>query len=110
MNAVYLIIAGALLGPIEPSEKLGSVDCNHRSVTGSGQVITRPGPERPACEIETTAETCERAMKEIGAVPINRLLSTGEPPPREYRMVPTDRYEFGGKEVLCIPAPSGLRK
>ena len=72
-SAVFLIIGGVLLGPIEAK-------CTTGGVFGAAQ-----------CRgWEPTAQTCARAMREIGAN-------------RKHRIE-------GGQRVLCIPAPSGLMR
>ena len=101
-SAVFLIIGGVLLGPIEGKETWGS--------TGlcSCDLGDRPGPLCPIkeeldgsqCHVqrETTAETCARAMREVGAEKTwNSWFITVPDSPRSIR-------------VLCIPAPSGLAK
>lgn len=104
--SVLLIIGSAVVGPIE------------NSWVEDSAAPYRVGIPRPDLgknshmgghyRLESTAETCARAMKEIGAVYV---------PPYSGRTVEQKEGWFiGGKKVdganavLCIPAPSGLRK
>lgn len=88
--AVYLIIGSVMMGPIERLYTIRSAE------DGLGQM-----------KYETTAETCARAIREIGAVPFNPL--RGQPNRRSYQL---RHFTPSGKpwniNVLCIPAPSGL--
>ena len=80
--SVFLIIGGVLLGPI--SGRPGKIIEPMMENCGPGMVCARhPG--------ETTAETCIRAMKEIGVRPIIGMNGV-----------------LGSRAVHCIPAPSGL--
>ena len=125
-SAVFLIIGGVLLGPI--SGRSGKIIEPMMENCGPGMVCARhPG--------ETTAETCTRAMREIGAVPWY-LLPPGEPmewvnklPERlsdgtavadsaknyvhfwtlQHAVGPTTNPKSLTR-VLCIPSPSGLMR
>lgn len=85
MNAVYLIVAGVLLGPIESN-------CLQHGL------VSRAEPQ--CVKRETTSETCERAMKEIGAVK----------DAIDNWWMPYRAYDVNKHQVLCIPAPTGLKR
>ena len=127
--AVYLIVAGVLLGPIEGGKYLRSepdgpprsdtevqacVDAlpsysvrrhNHpdgRVNAGAPRQDFIDQCRQPTKAIfETLAETCARARKEIGFdLPVYRTFDDSEP-----------LYWMRGRHMAyCIPAPSGLRK
>ena len=82
-NAVYLIVAGVLLGPIEaqPQQFISDVEIgthvvdNYRQcLQDAGKPIGTAGSHNSHClsladaltPHESTSETCERAMKEMG--------------------------------------------
>ena len=71
--SVFLIIGSVLLGQIEVRQ---------RTPQPCDPTVS------PCFTYETSAETCARAMREIGAN-------------RKHRIE-------GGQRVLCIPSPSGL--
>lgn len=123
-NAVYLIVAGVLLGPIEarpgihdPSLTWTVEQC--KSTVRMMEVVggrTDVGDLYAQCEEkpsdvfgstkyrrETTTETCERAMKEIGAFKRERDMTWTF-------MVPKGPAAFAMEPVFCIPAPSGLKR
>jgi len=121
--SVYLIIAGALLGPIEArlfDDYAVYVQCAEEKSGGKGMYVTQQ--VHAACRamadltkrIENSAETCERAMKEIGAVRgqfISIANSLGQySAPRFSPWGNANAWAIGHERVLCIPAPSGLRK
>lgn len=105
-HSVYLIVAGVLLGPIH-SQVLhpGYAECRAERPIPLGQMI----PDNDPClkiynersHFESTAETCERAMREIGATKTFDGWRVREFP---------EQWGIDGQPVLCIPAPSGLRK
>ena len=69
--------------------------------------------ERPA--VEPAAETCERAMREIGAKegadPNYYLGGDQSPGPEDGTgWLPNGKWFVDGQRVLCIPAPSGLAR
>ena len=119
-SAVFLIIGSVLLGPIE-----GIATTDEKAVETCVKSITAGGFNRAVhCrEVtplipETTAETCDRAMREIGATESTTLgrNSSGERVrvPSGYwyggSKYPGAMAEFGGQRVLCIPAPTGLKQ
>ena len=84
---VLLIVNGVTVGPIQQYVKL-----EPRSPDWVDYCKQRPPPSLilgrcSGSEVESIAETCERAMKEIGAAQL-----------------------VAGQPVLCIPAPSGLKR
>ncbi len=91
-GAVLLIIGAVILGPIDGR---GLVPLPDRKCT-DGAVHMEP----PCYRMETTAETCVRAMKEMGARRTN------------FRVIddPDADWAIKGQPVLCIPAPTGLRR
>ena len=93
-GAVLLIIAGAMIGPIVPQHPLS---LNAACGEAEGRDAWRKCLSKYRRTYETTAETCARAMKEIGA---------------EYIKFPDapGTWVVGKNEVLCIPAPTGLRR
>ena len=118
-NAVYLIVAGVLLGPIEgKSEDMAVYTACMEGVDYSDAAMSLS--KHRACQAiaaarESPAETCERAMKEIGAQPVRRVSQvdwekTGRDWDKLRETQPVIGWELDGKEVLCIPAPSGLKR
>ena len=119
-GAVFLIVAGVLLGPIEPGYKprVGLADeikCYWDRYWSPKKVGTPERAKQKHCSIlftETLEETCERAIREIGAVSM-----TPDPLPG-YTFVPQPVYPGSvlkplrgllfDERVVCIPAPSGL--
>ena len=114
-GAVFLIIAGVLVGPIErrTMQDWGweeRWEC-YRSGDESEGVLAR----KRRCDeksLEPIAETCERAMREIGAFPSPPGVPPGfrlEDEKDEKAVRPGDKWRLiGGEKVLCISAPSGL--
>lgn len=120
-SAVFLIIGGVLLGPIERQNYATGrsyySECVREYSQGRGVlsltneqhdecvVAEEENPSTLKIHLETTAETCERVMREIGAD--KRWTRTMRPWAED-----VDGYELsiGGPRVLCIPAPSGLRR
>ena len=80
-NAVYLIVAGVLLGPIEA-----------QTLHNDQYLMVR----------ETPVQVCERAMKEIGAVAIGPHAKEG--------WIGTLGELREIDRIRCIPAPSGMVK
>ena len=110
-NAVFLIVAGVLLGPIE----YGQTCVKYMQGGGCFRSINEPESVcRPGCEealpAPTFAETCERAMREIGAtmqnLPVETTHGLGGSRSTRYDNV----WAINGARVLCIPAPSGLKR
>lgn len=116
-NVVYLIVAGVLLGPIEAQEvgsrmPPGETQCIMPSHYVSGGVQCLPP------KYESTAETCERAMKEIGAGP--KPVYEYLPRPQTNMLTLDGSLIMQGRKlsdwsiaetpVLCIPAPTGMTK
>ena len=107
-SAVFLIIGGVLLGPIE-GKYLSNIDVVHDCVRAHGIEPGTPmvaAPEscpRITVARETTAETCARAMREVGARPYEGMKGAGWIPQ-------TFADGSDGIQVRCIPAPSGLVK
>ena len=115
-GAVLLIIGAATVGPVEPSVILPT-DINPRQVAIDRNVAYKKGVKcihvdysklnaadpgtavrMPVdCSLETTAETCARAMREVGVGDTDMW---------------TTQVVMGGFigkiRVLCIPAPTGL--
>ena len=106
-GSVLLIIGAAVVGPIEAS---GVIDGKWLGVS--------PHVCAPACRSETIAETCERVMREIGAV--GSIIPAGQASctvVEAWMMrkpidacLPKPDYWLGNQQVLCIPAPSGLKR
>jgi len=103
---LLLIIGSAVVGPIEPFFKTppGNPDCVY---------FTDPLPSHvkmPCVKMlyETIAETCERAMREIGVREQNEgIAMAGEN--GELVTGPLHKtWRLDGLKVLCIPAPSGM--
>lgn len=101
--SVFLIIGGVLLGPIEGRQ----IENAEKAAKWAACMKEKnPGPFPQVmdtavreCGIntimeETTAETCERAMREVGA----------------YRLPgqPSAWHGPDGVRAYCIPTPSGL--
>ena len=112
-GTVMLIVAGVLLGPIEPrkfqdwgwAETYACLGEKNGDLAG---VWERRGLCR-ARSFETLAKTCERAMREIGAFPAPPEVPPGFRMEDEKDVRPGDEWRLiGGEKVLCIPAPSGL--
>ena len=123
--AVYLIIGGVLLGPIERPLLPGLIeqarteckDAEHWALCLS----MKEHELKAWWPRETTAETCERAMREIGAEHVTDYTKND---PRGARLLSgqssddlsehIDSAKSGwfveGQRVLCIPAPSGLKR
>ncbi len=100
-GAVMLIVAGVLLGPIEPRniQDWGweeTYACLGEINGGLAGVWERRGFCR-ARSFETLAKTCARAMREIGFKPDYSSL-------RQRWRGPDGRFAY------CIPAPSGLAR
>lgn len=108
-GAVLLIIGAAVIGPIQ--SKVMPVRENTPYTTcgflyGQMTVDERLDQCKPLpLKYETIAETCERAMQEIGA--------TKEWPypnnPRQPKPPTKGAWYLKDTRVFCIPAPSGLR-
>ena len=128
-GAVFLIIGGVLLGPIvpqytkrTPGQEATWEKCVQEYKDTHAHKWVAPdfcwqggyGDRRR----ETTAETCERALWEIGAVPMTA--GSGPPLPPGYVLEPSPSLVYPGSDVkshlgllydqriVCIPAPSGL--
>lgn len=103
-NAVYLIIAGALLGPIQAQKTAQEpVDCTHSK---SGMICTTKAV------YEETTETCARALREIGAeqgqwIYPDNITTRGAP---LFVSGSGPGWFLERNRVLCIPAPSGIVK
>ncbi len=135
-SAVFLIIGGVLLGPIdgqlldERGKGLNTLytECI-QSYGGFEAMVVRQmmncGP-LDQFHFETTAEACARAMREVGAVKGRWIENTRyeEIRPHTFGSVATGLdplFQQGAQgtefslpdkktRVLCIPAPSGLVK
>lgn len=95
---VYLIVAGALLGPIEPqpdSEAWAKCVMERLQRQDASVLVCNDVAKR-----ETPAETCAHAMKEIGFdIPVYRNFEDREP-----------QYWMRGRlTAYCITAPTGLK-
>ena len=110
-SAVFLIIGGVLLGLIEVRDV-------YTGTTACG-VVVEEGVRKYNClpsKHETTGETCERAMREIGAetLPVLNTLILGHGRGGHHEGGPyhksTLKWFIDGTKVLCFPAPSGLRR
>ena len=133
-NAVYLIVAGVLLGPIDlvgsyassdswtEAQKQERADCfaalppvirEQVNPSTPGLIGTWPADRGPIpCWPTRTREgrvreTCERAMKEIGAEYGIRKPTEHE---RAIGYLGMIGWSVAGKEVLCIPVPSGMKR
>ena len=102
--AVLLIIGSAVVGPVASKcDKEWVRQCVDKRPAVGSAICGHPG----YCKDETPAETCARAMKEIGVdadksataqhAPVERFLMS-------YGTLP------GVGPVHCIPAPSGLKR
>lgn len=118
VSAVFLIVGGVLLGPIEgititdTTFDLEKQEECHRIHDGAyGNVVDGPlgkltvqyycDEVYPFIHTEnTTAEICTRAMREIGAR--KKSFRPDNDPDAE--------WVIKGQPVLCIPAPSGLTR
>ena len=105
-GAVLLIIGAAVVGPVErqliPLD--GGIDIP--------KVINDNILHRPR---ETTAETCARAMNEVGVEKLSAWKDQSQDPLGWPRVGYIPGYaakemSFHGWRVLCIPAPSGLQR
>ncbi len=112
-GAVFLLIGGILLGPIEPIHKPGwgwtdTLECIwDRFMAPKGSA--KRGQLCGELSLEPIARTCERAMREIGAFLAPSDLPPGFRMEDETTVRSTDEWRLiGGEKVLCIPAPSGL--
>ena len=108
-GAVLLIIGSAVVGPIEA-----------QFIKGEPTKCSRPPEMLPGKQChygnstrrETTGETCARAIKEIGARlwhpsdGLDAVLNPAAGGPVLLR----ETYHLKRREVLCIPAPTGLRR
>lgn len=110
MNAVYLILAGTLLGPIEghTTYQQAPGPCSAQlCIDADGNLVSDRGLYNVHGVSEPIQAICERAMKEIGA---ERVATEHVLPPRAgYFAVPLMAWQIDGQNVLCIPAPSGLK-
>lgn len=111
-SAVFLIVAGILIGPIESKPTL-------EAISSCPSLCSYPAEAR-----ETAEQTCERAMKDIGAymvgstpkgVPPNppgltwQSLNPGNPvlgKTGDWVVVPT---VGNAVPALCFPAPTGMK-
>ncbi len=118
-GAVLLIIGAVVIGPIDdqcaetklpngwkcdlewPRSYENKIGCQWNGVTGDKQDIQNYAAY--CVRRETIAETCARAMREIGAT--ERSPDSGRP--WEPNL---DGFILGDQRVLCIPAPTGLRR
>lgn len=133
-GAVLLIIGAAVIGPIaanwvgemQPPE--GDRECYFApfvgvySFDGAGNLRSARMADYaddlnfPRCietKKETTAETCERALEEIGAVPLSDWDEDaygGWPRISYFPGIATGDVRWSGSPIRCIPAPSGLVK
>lgn len=111
--SIFLIIGGVLLGPImkHPTEKTpeqgsGVVEKYRACLKAAGEPIGIIGKHNRHClslywgPYETTAETCARAMREIGAT-LDTVFTMSD------MQYPSGHLHE--QPVLCIPAPSGLK-
>ena len=119
--AVYLIIGAVMMGPIE-GQDLSNINAVHDCVRAHGIEPGTPmvaAPEscpRITVARETTAETCARAMREIGATKQTPIDFFGRETPDEKKALRNwkagDPYVFrwylAGQRIYCISAPSGL--
>jgi hypothetical protein len=110
-NAVYLIIAGALLGPIEAKF---TTDPLREELTRCVGNFVGPQSEVSAwfhnrlakcraqlgAQEETTEQTCERAISEIGTPYTNDVWRIPKEPEKTLSQ---------STRILCIPAPSGVK-
>lgn len=115
-GAVFLIVAGVLLGPIEPQQKADNWEAVAACARGHGIDPTKPMRKIPddcpkvVTHQESAAESCERALREIGAVRgawITLPVQVGG----YRRFDPSDggtQFAKDGTQVFCLPAPSGL--
>ncbi len=113
-GAVFLIIGGVLLGPIERRTIQGWGWDKTLACLGekSDDPLGRLGQRKELCReksLEPIAKTCEQAMREIGAFLAPPGVPPGFRPEDESKTSPGDEWRLiGGEKVLCIPAPSGL--
>ena len=109
--AVLLLIGAAVIGPIEaqgvdvenpppPSEWVRDCLARNPLHTRFGCEINSPGGKTPSRRLETTAELCERAMREVGAAKDIR----------NRWWLQHDPLDVNVYEVRCIPVPAGYRK
>lgn len=98
-TSVFLIVAGVLLGPIDADQ----VWSQCRAMTANAAVCGQP-------KTESTAETCERVMREMGAERKPAVSDKWETPFHPPAPTGLGGYVLHGQSVLCIPAPTGLRK
>ncbi len=112
-GAVLLIIGSAVVGPIggQRITPLSQIAVEQACLR---DLVSHPekGAYGPTCMgppgiLETTAETCARAMKEIGASP--SVTTEDGPHAWEIRKINRKGKPFM-VSVLCIPAPTGLRR
>ena len=114
-SAVFLIIGGVLLGPIEARLQQQCLPESAGGPKHSGGYYNMEN----CLDRETTAETCARAMREIGAQHVTdytkndpggaRLLAGQSSDDLGEHIDPAKSGWFlGGQPVLCLPAPTGL--
>ena len=121
--AVYLMVGAVLIGPISPQQNFND---------GLGKGLPLPWPWGPASSYEEAAETCKRALNDIGAQHVTNL--TGKDPRGAFFTKGDVMEEYLGDyssdlnlsksgwflypgpvwgnddpyRVTCIPVPSGL--
>lgn len=98
-GAVLLIIGSVLIGPIAPRSTFEPVKCDRPSEMVSGKQCHYDTFR----SYETTAQTCARAIKKIGA--IKRIPNSSRPWDEDM-----DGWHKSGRRVLCFPAPTGLKR
>lgn len=118
-GAVFLIIGAAVLGPVKPAVQWVPREvaaemvnyCEQFKRDHAGALFYGNGGALEGCrpwgrEYETTAETCARAMREIGAIRETVPLMTASPG----TVLETGRMVVNKTPVLCIPSPTGLKR
>lgn len=118
--SVLLIIGAAVVGPIQalPPRRIETPGTYSYCVRKHGGIkeidpqrhidVCVPLPPEPSTGWETFAEVCERAMREIGAKEgaTDNIWAKDD----ELTWLPNGKWYVGNQPVLCIPAPTGLRK
>ena len=104
-SAVLLIIGSAVVGPIEVRQVPLFDILSGTEITNCTNIKTK----KQCTTAEPIAETCARAMKEIGVI-IFPLPGPGIFSDENYLMYQTEDNRLVKLPVRCIPAPSGLVK
>ena len=117
--SVLLIIGAAVVGPIDGKPaQYGPGDPRCKDVMR--EPTKYPAGAHVACaggftakvvkEAETLPQLCERAMWEIGAIPVMGATCHGECGDRLFSTVLYWSLDTGETSVRCIPTPTGYRK